>query len=97
MECKKYYIAVCNVVRERTEYGITSKNYRITIFYVLIYYIYVNTNYPGCPLYPTQHPLSTSPEVPWDVGGFEWLHRWLASHRTSGDVLSISKTESAIG
>jgi hypothetical protein len=58
MECKKYYIAVCNVVRERTKYGITSKNYRITIFYVLIYYIYVNTNYPECPIYPTQHPLT---------------------------------------
>jgi hypothetical protein len=51
MECKKYYIAVCNVVRERTKYGITSKNYRITIFYVLIYYIYVNKNYLECPIY----------------------------------------------
>jgi hypothetical protein len=61
MECKKYYIAVCNVVRERTKYGITSKNYRTTIFYVLIYYIYVNANYLECRIYPTQHPLIRFP------------------------------------
>jgi hypothetical protein len=48
MECKKYHIAVCNVVRERTKYSIISKSYPTTIFSVLIYYRYVNINYLEC-------------------------------------------------
>jgi hypothetical protein len=62
MERKKHYFTVYNMVCERTNYSITSKNYRITIFPSLIYYGSANVNYLKCSLYSPQHPLSV-PDV----------------------------------